>query len=208
MRCWWRSMESGCRCRQSADDEGLLFQGLFHALRSPRTFYLWSRPSVRVLIGKRHNCILFIKHFIDLYWNNTYWDFYSMKCKPKKIWICSEFYDILLLFLNIPLENGNDVQIKTPLCPLPLSLTPSSSTKSIAVNRFSVSVPRKCKHTLKCLPHKISTYLLNCLPLTSHLSIYPLIHLFSSYLSIYVSTYWLLVLFVTYLMMILSTAKL
>lgn len=48
-------------------DKSLLFQGLFHALYGPMTFYLWSRGPMGVLTGEGHNHIYFIKHFIDLY---------------------------------------------------------------------------------------------------------------------------------------------
>lgn len=57
------------------ENEGFLFQRLFHALYGPTAFYLWSMDSVGVLTGEGHNHIFFIKHFIDLYENNNNWDF-------------------------------------------------------------------------------------------------------------------------------------
>lgn len=120
------------------------------------------------------------------------------------------------------METVQDVQIKlqvkASLYPLPLSLTPSPFPKLIVINSFCVSAPRKYKYTYTsaCIhPYpiiylyiKISTYLLTCLSLTYDLSIYPWIHLSSSYLYIYVSICQLLVIFVTCLIMFLTTAKL
>lgn len=47
-------------------NDSLLFQGRFYAMYGLRTFTFGARGSMRVLIGKIHNHIFFIKHFTDL----------------------------------------------------------------------------------------------------------------------------------------------